>query len=213
MYSYENRKRIVGKRIEKERKHLGLSQKDLLTKIFKSEKSHKTLAAWEKGDRLPDLDSLALMADLFQCDIGYLLGDYDEHTRTSADIVEETGLSEAAVDLIVKIATVNRNLSKAFSSFITSAGFMDFLILILQYRNNALFIQEYQKQIDKISHLIDDGSYDCTCDISELVTLSERKQRKEDAHKEHCNAKEILEYKMQKQIFCILNELEASENG
>lgn len=108
MYNYESRKEIVGKRIAEERKRLGISQKDLLTQIFKSEKSHKTLTAWEKGERLPDLDSLALMADLFHCDIGYLLGDYNEHTRISADIARETGLSEQAIKTILMLRRDNQ---------------------------------------------------------------------------------------------------------
>lgn len=211
MYSYEDRKKIVGQRIEKERKRLGISQKDLLTRIFKSEKSHKTLASWEKGERLPDLDSLVLMADLFHCDVGYLLGDYNEHTRTSADVVKETGLSEAAVDLILKIAAVNQNLSKALSCFITSAGFVNFLVLFLQYRNRVQFIREYQKQIDRISCQIDDDTN--TLSISELVALSEEKEKKQRDCQEHCDAKEVLEYKVQKIIFSILNKLEESDNG
>lgn len=211
MTFYENRKTLIGNRIKREREKLGLSQKELLNRIYKSEKSHKMITAWENGNRLPDLDSLALMADVFQCDVGYLLGDYNERTRVSADIVKETKLSESAVNLIKKIGVVNQNLSNALSAFITSQGFMDFLILLHQYRNRALFIQVYQKQIDEISSQIDEDTF--SRDISELVALSELKQKKEDACQEHCDAKEVLEYKVQKRIFSILNELEASNNG
>lgn len=38
------------------------------------------------------------MAELFNCDIGYLLGDYDERDRETADIKEVTGLSEIAIE-------------------------------------------------------------------------------------------------------------------
>ena len=92
--NYTDRKRCIGNRIKKERESLGLSRGELLTKIYKSESSHKTLAAWEKGERLPDLDSLALMADLFDCDMGYLLGDYEERHYIAADICGKTKLSE-----------------------------------------------------------------------------------------------------------------------
>lgn len=85
MIDYESRKVETGKRIKYEREKAGLSKKELLVKIYMSESSHKTLSSWENGKSLPDLNSLARMADLFGCDIGYLLCDYDERTRDIAD--------------------------------------------------------------------------------------------------------------------------------
>lgn len=103
MTSYENRKAEIGRRIKKEREALGIKPKEFLKRIYKSEQSTKTLTSWERGERLPDLDSLVLMAtEVFDCDIGYLLCDYDEHKRDTADIVEVTGLSEPAADYLRK---------------------------------------------------------------------------------------------------------------
>lgn len=102
MTDYESRKKEIGQRIRQERECRGLTRKELLPKIYMSEQSHKTLLAWEDGDRLPDLVSLARMADLFQCDIGYLLCDYNQHTSAISDICEETGLSEESVAELIK---------------------------------------------------------------------------------------------------------------
>ena len=107
--NYTDRKRCIGNRIKKERESLGLSRGELLTKIYKSESSHKTLAAWEKGERLPDLDSLALMADLFDCDMGYLLGDYEERHYIAADICGKTKLSESAINNLLLLAKSESN--------------------------------------------------------------------------------------------------------
>lgn len=120
MIDYEARKRKMGKRIQQERERLHLSRKELLSKIFMSESSHKTLAAWENGNRLPDLDSLARMAELFCCDIGYLLCDYDEHTRDIADACEVTGLSESSIQIL-------RNYKKW--GFTEEPKVIDFLLL------------------------------------------------------------------------------------
>lgn len=98
MLKYDDRTKLVGSRIKEERQRMGLKPKEFLVEIYKSEQSHKMLTEWETGKRMPDLDSLARMAELFDCDIGYLLGDYDEHHRDTADIKKDTGLSEFAIE-------------------------------------------------------------------------------------------------------------------
>ena len=97
MSEYENRKCIIGKRIKDERERKGWGKKEFLKQIFMAESSTKTLSAWEKGERIPDLDSLDRMAKVFQCDIGYLLGDYDTRRHENADIHREIGLAEETI--------------------------------------------------------------------------------------------------------------------
>lgn len=101
MNKYDTRAKEIGLRIRHERERLKLSQQSMLSKIFKSESSGKTLRAWENGERLPDLDSLVRMADLFDCDVGYLLCDYNERTRDCADICRLTGLSGSAAETLI----------------------------------------------------------------------------------------------------------------
>lgn len=103
MLKYDDRAKLVGERIKREREGMGLKPKDFLRQIYKSEQSHKTLKEWEDGKRLPDLDSLSRMAELFNCDIGYLLGDYDESNREAADVKGLTGLSEIAVERLKRM--------------------------------------------------------------------------------------------------------------
>ncbi len=103
MSKYDQRMKLIGTRIKSEREKQNLSAKEFLTKIYKSEQSHKMLSAWETGKRIPDLDSLAIMAELFDCDIGYLLGDYDERKRDLADASAVTGLTGDAVERLQQI--------------------------------------------------------------------------------------------------------------
>lgn len=92
----------IGERIKLERKRLGLTQKDFLLKIYMSETSTATLRRWEQGKDLPDLKTLVYMAELFDCDIGYLIADYNERRRISTDICLATGLSEIAVNSLMQ---------------------------------------------------------------------------------------------------------------
>lgn len=103
MISYESRKAKIGERIKKERKKIHLSKQEFLIKIYKSPKSHKTLSAWENGSQMPDLDSVARMAELFNCDIDYLFGEIDVPHRSTYDVMEQTGLDQEAVERLQSI--------------------------------------------------------------------------------------------------------------
>lgn len=128
---YMDRAKKIGKRIRDERKKQGWTQNDLLLKIYLSASSHKSLRSWEKGERLPDLDSLARMAEAFQCDIGYLLGDYDERTRNAADIAHKMGISALAAENMDKI----KNCSGGDDFW---AIIIDYLSFLLEHSNTVL---------------------------------------------------------------------------
>lgn len=101
--TYERRGQEIGERIRTERKKLELTQDGLAEKIDIG--SRQTIAQWENGVALPPLSKLLCMCDLFGCEIGYLLCDYDCKTRTATDIQKETGLSEAAINELITAHT------------------------------------------------------------------------------------------------------------
>lgn len=103
-YSYE----CIGKRIATERKnycHWG--QDELLLKL--SEKygigmSRNTLSAIENGKYFHyDTDLLFALCELFDCELGYLLCEYDEKHRVIADIKESTGLESDVIKIILNM--------------------------------------------------------------------------------------------------------------
>lgn len=59
-----------------------------------------TVSNWENGNTLPSLDYLLAMSRIFDCDCGYLLGDYEERTHDATEICNATGLSEESVNLL-----------------------------------------------------------------------------------------------------------------
>ena len=91
----------LGMKIRSERKANGYSLDDLreITNI-----SRQTLAKWERGEGTgPTVDDLLSMCKAFQCDFGYLVGEYSCKTRQATDIQKETGLSETAVNSLIKL--------------------------------------------------------------------------------------------------------------
>lgn len=62
---------ILGNRIKKERKTLGISREDLAKKLGVS---YSAIAMYEQGNREPNNELLLKMCELFDCTIDYLMG-------------------------------------------------------------------------------------------------------------------------------------------
>lgn len=101
-YSYKE----IGERIIAKRKELGYNQYefiDILDTKYNIKIGRNTLSKIENGDMPPQKISMALfiaMCDIFNCDIGYLLGEYNERTRNEKIIQEEIHLSNKAISNI-----------------------------------------------------------------------------------------------------------------
>lgn len=103
MHEYDYKK--IGRRIRDERKKAGYSrQEDFAEALGLSYSSRRTIGEWENGKKLPDMNDFFNMCKLFDCELGYLICEYDCKTRETADIHEETGLSTGAIN---KLRTIN----------------------------------------------------------------------------------------------------------
>lgn len=157
---YRKRARQIGKRIKAEREALGLTQIELAEKIYIS--SYQTIGNWESGKKqknskerkfiLPDLSDMLQLCDVFHCELGYLLCDYDCKTRTATDVKAVTGLSEEAINRIspsvagkhIRLFTKSRDYDrKALNSILEFNG-GEILSLIAEY----LFTEEKPVELE-----------------------------------------------------------------
>lgn len=102
-YNWKN----IGQRIALERKKKENSsgkpwtQDDLIEELGKEgcKLSRNTLSALEAGKKVRiSLDLILCLCDIFQCDVGYLLCEYDDcKTRDNQFIHDQTGLSEKTI--------------------------------------------------------------------------------------------------------------------
>lgn len=92
----------IGDRIRQERGKAGKSQAELGEYIGVT---RQTIAKWEHGEDIPQLSDFLRLCKLFDCELGYMLCEYDCKTRAATDIKSETGLSETA---ICKLQQANR---------------------------------------------------------------------------------------------------------
>ena len=106
----------IGNRITTERNALGWSQDKLIEELsYKGIKiGRNSLSDIENGNKQYKNFSLQLicaLAELFDCEIGYLLceKEYICKTRCDTDIYKETGLNEESIDTLRMIQKQNKN--------------------------------------------------------------------------------------------------------
>ena len=100
MYS-ENLKDLIGKNIAAHRKRSGLTQAGLAEKLNYSDKA---VSKWERGDSVPDVLTLAQLAQLFDVTVDDLLKDPNA-------LPEETGAVQHAMEKVVA-RTLKRKANK-----------------------------------------------------------------------------------------------------
>lgn len=69
---------------------------------------YQTISKWEKGNTVPSLENLLKLCGLFNCELGYLLGEHEGRTRAATDIHEMTGLSFRAIDELERMKKGNQ---------------------------------------------------------------------------------------------------------
>ena len=124
MYNWKK----IGERVRLEREKRGLTMEAMADRIGTS---RQTVSRWERGDGVEiTLNMLLRMCDIFECELGYMLCEYDCKTREATDICKATGLSEAAVAHIISMYNVSRS-SNSDTANVAVCG-MDLLNLLLE---------------------------------------------------------------------------------
>ena len=74
------------KRIKSLRKDNEMTQDDLAKLLGVT---RQNVSLYEKGEVLPPVDKISIMADYFKCSLGYILGEKSKDESKSEDICEE----------------------------------------------------------------------------------------------------------------------------
>ena len=128
--------KLTGKIIRAERKKRNWTQ-DRLSKELKI--SSKQVSKYEGGELFPPLDTLTELCRLFDCEIGYLLGEpqYEDGTKLTTIIHETTGLEVETIKNIQCIIGKNRGslvfkyesekYKQILNRLLSSSGFLSFV--------------------------------------------------------------------------------------
>ena len=85
------------------------------------------------------------LAEIYGCDIGYLLGEYDCKYRKNADINAETGLNEAAIERLRREAFFDKDSISALNHLLCfndgEGGILKLIKLYLYHNYNGADIE------------------------------------------------------------------------
>lgn len=90
----------IGRRIRELRTNKKISQIILANYIGYDS---RTVRKFEKGQSIPPLGTMLRLCNFLECELGYLLGEFDQRTRSATDIQRETGLSENAINKLKEL--------------------------------------------------------------------------------------------------------------
>lgn len=151
IYGYDARRESIGERIKTLRKAHKYTQTDLawkLSEIIYTDKEHPigqtTIASWEKGDTLPPLGRLIALSIIFNCDVSYLLCDYDIENQNIEYIKKTTGLSESAINALQKC---DKNVVDFISFLLESGTIVPTGLKVSQCIDTKLAIKHYQADV------------------------------------------------------------------
>lgn len=129
-------KEFISNKIKTERNKLKLSQSELGKMI---PVSGKQISNYESGALIPPIEILIKLCDIFDCELGYLLGeeDYSSGTKLDTLISNKLGISNDSIDSLCYITGESRdcidfghesnNYKRILNSFLTSDRLIEFI--------------------------------------------------------------------------------------
>lgn len=146
-YDTDKNRLLIGERIKQQRIAAGYkTQSDFAIALGLSYESRQTVGSWEQGKYIPKLDTLLKMCELFDCEIGFLLCEYDCKTREETDISAATGLSEKSIRRLFIFRTRKRD--RKTKQFVFNSPIND----IIEHEAFVELIEAIKKHVWSFNH-------------------------------------------------------------
>lgn len=221
----------IGKTIRLEREKRGWSQEALGKKIHCV---GKQISNYEKGETVPPLDKLFSFCKIFDCELGYLLGEpnYTEGTTFKSHFSELTGFSSDLLPVLTELSQkgIRKHESQEYAQilyrFLQSSNFYEFSSLLKQY--NDLYI-DYSSGNDSVSKKYGQAAVNETIDYHEkydtpwpgidypnppphyVEIISELEKQSSQREADYLKLR-FLRYELQESLIYILDELFPNES-
>ena len=221
---------LIGNIIKNERNKRNWNQNQLGKKLGIT---GKQISKYEHGDPIPPIDIMLKLCEIFECELGYILGEaqYSEGSKLQTAIREKLNLSIEATEAINKITGTSRrslsfgnesekyirilnNLlsSHLFPSFIESIGTLDYYIteqkscfsLIEEKYGKQLFEQAWNIHFGPIDYEHTDYEPPLSSELCEII------KEIKDAEDKSCDLSysiKVARYELQETLEDLIAEL------
>lgn len=174
----------IMKRIKQARKDAGLTQEKLAEKMYCK---RETIAQWERGQYTPSIDALVRLCDILQCDLGYMLGEYEQKQRETSDACKVTGLSEAVIERFRREEGALRK--KQLEEILLDDRFWEILNCFCKWANVPKdLLKKNKEQSDMFWEIVKSGQYPEESEhfrrVSDILSQSARNY---EIDKYHCS--------------------------
>lgn len=102
-------------RLRQLREKAGLLQSEFAERLGVARSS---ISLYETGDRVPDIRFLDKVIEEFECSYDYLMGRAEATQNENVDISKETGLSDEALEVVIKHAATINEIARLFPDYI-----------------------------------------------------------------------------------------------
>lgn len=224
----------IGKLIKAERKKHKMSQEQLGEEL---RVTGKQISNYEHGKPMPPMEVLLKICKIFDCELGYILGekDYSQGTKLKTIISNKTGLNIEAINAITQITGTERScinwgyesekykrilnnllIAKEFSNFIEALAELDESYQkweqekeILTQLSNELGEELFNKAMDlRDVTPEDEGASDLTAEECDAIKkVNSALDKCYELHYEFLRDMKVHRFFLQEVLTLILNEM------
>lgn len=224
----------IGKLIKAERRKHNMTQEELGEELGIT---GKQISNYEHGNPIPPMDILLKICEIFDCELGYILGekDYSQGTKLKTIISNETGLNIEAINAVIRITGAERSCinwgyesekyRRILSNLLITEEFINFIVAlaeldesyqkkeqekeILPQLSNELGEELFNKAMDWRDVTPEDvGASDLTVEECEAIKkVKSALDRCYELHHEFMQEMKVHRFSLQEGLTLILNEM------
>lgn len=229
----------IGNIIRAERKKHKLSQEKLAEQL---DITGKQVSNYENGELIPPMDKLLEICKIFDCEMGYILGekDYAQGTKLKTIIANETGLKVETINAIIQITGTERECinwgyesekyRRILNNLFTSKGFLNFIETLAELDDSYQKKEQEQEILIQLSNELGDPLFnkamkwrDVTSEDKEASSLTTEECNAikkvnaalDECYELHCEfiqEMKVYRFSMQEALTLLINEIYPMSN-
>lgn len=224
----------IGKLIKAERRKHNMTQEELGEELGIT---GKQISNYEHGNPIPPMDILLKICEIFDCELGYILGekDYSQGTKLKTIISNETGLNREAINAVIRITGAERSCinwgyesekyRRILSNLLITEEFTNFIVALAELDESYQKKEQEKEILPQLSNELgeelfnkamdwrdvtpeDEGASDLTVEECEAIKkVKSALDKCYELHHEFMQEMKVHRFSLQEGLTLILNEM------